>query len=140
MTQAAEQGHDGAQYNLGHFYCNELEVPQDVSKATFWFERAAEQGHVKSLITLGEILSDQDLDQETQARATACFMLAACNGNNPDEVNRHIDLHIGCKNRPRFNCFVSAFTEAAAQNPDNTAREILRQIAGLPPQSPPNPA
>ena len=42
--KAANDGHAGAQYNLGTFYIEGKVVPQDYNKAVEWFEKAAKQG------------------------------------------------------------------------------------------------
>ena len=42
--KAANDGHAGAQYNLGTFYIEGKVVPQDYNKAVEWFEKAANQG------------------------------------------------------------------------------------------------
>ena len=44
----AEQGHAGAQNNLGFMYRNGQGVPQDYAEALQWYRKAAEQGHAES--------------------------------------------------------------------------------------------
>jgi TPR repeat protein len=48
IQKAAVQGNDQAQYNLGLFYGND-----ERQKALYWFQKAAEQGHVKAQIATG---------------------------------------------------------------------------------------
>ena len=51
--KAAEQGHAGAQNNLGLCYKNGQGVPQDYSEAVKWYRRATEQGHARAQNNLG---------------------------------------------------------------------------------------
>ena len=51
--RAAEQGHAGAQFNLGLLYAEGQGVPQDSTKAVEWFTKAAEQGNVDAQNNLG---------------------------------------------------------------------------------------
>ena len=44
-TKAAEQGHTGAQNNLGACYLCGRGVAPDVAKAVEWFSKSAEQGN-----------------------------------------------------------------------------------------------
>ena len=45
IARSADQGHAGAQFNLGHMYANGQGVPQDDAAAANWYRRAADQGH-----------------------------------------------------------------------------------------------
>ena len=45
---AANKGHAKAQFNLAISYYDGEGVQQDVSKAIYWLEKAAAQGHEKS--------------------------------------------------------------------------------------------
>ena len=45
FTEAAELGHAEAQYQTGYNYENGIGVPVSVSKAKYWYQKAAEQGH-----------------------------------------------------------------------------------------------
>ena len=45
FRKAAEQGHAGAQANLGFMYDRGWGVPEDDREAVKWFRKAAEQGH-----------------------------------------------------------------------------------------------
>ena len=50
---AAEQGHAGAQYNLGLRYATGRGVPEDDAEAVRWYRMAAEQGHAGAQYALG---------------------------------------------------------------------------------------
>jgi TPR repeat protein len=51
--KAAEQGDQGAQYNLGGRYESGRGVNKDEGKAVEWFRKAAEQGHARGQCSLG---------------------------------------------------------------------------------------
>lgn len=51
--KAAEQGHAGAQYNLGLLYRNGKGVEQSFEQAAKWLRRAAEQGYAGAQYELG---------------------------------------------------------------------------------------
>ena len=49
----AEQGHYGAQHNIGLMYAVGNGVPQDDAKAVHWYTKAAKQGHGNAQNNLG---------------------------------------------------------------------------------------
>ena len=51
--QAAEQGHDGAQTQVGYIYGKGIGVNEDKSKAFSWYKKAATQGNQYSQYNLG---------------------------------------------------------------------------------------
>ena len=53
LRNAAEQGFDGAQANLGFMYDRGWGVPEDDREAVSWYRKAAEQGHAPSQSSLG---------------------------------------------------------------------------------------
>lgn len=53
FREAAEDGLDVAQYNLGVLYYTGRGVSQDYGRALEWLERAAEQGHTASQFNAG---------------------------------------------------------------------------------------
>ena len=53
FRKAAEQGHAGAQSNLGVMYKNGQGVKRDHAEAVRWFRKAAEQGQAKAHYNLG---------------------------------------------------------------------------------------
>ena len=53
FRKAAEQGHAGAQYNLGLKYARGEGVPKDDAEAVSWYRKAAEQGHAGAQFNLG---------------------------------------------------------------------------------------
>lgn len=55
---AAEHGIDAAEYNLGTLYYDGIGCEKDVGKALTWIERAAKQGHLNALISIGSVYLD----------------------------------------------------------------------------------
>jgi TPR repeat protein len=53
---AAEQGHAGAQFNLGIMFANGRGVGQDDAEAARWYRLAAEQGHADAADALKRLL------------------------------------------------------------------------------------
>eukprot|EP00614_Pseudopedinella_elastica_P014111 CAMPEP_0172581742 /NCGR_PEP_ID=MMETSP1068-20121228/1075_1 /TAXON_ID=35684 /ORGANISM="Pseudopedinella elastica, Strain CCMP716" /LENGTH=71 /DNA_ID=CAMNT_0013374845 /DNA_START=15 /DNA_END=226 /DNA_ORIENTATION=- len=47
--KAADQGHAGAQFNLGDMYEEGRSVPKNIAKALSWFRKAAAQGFSAAL-------------------------------------------------------------------------------------------
>lgn len=45
---AANKGDQNTQFHLGNIYCYGVQIPRDYSKALYWFQKAAEQGHVEA--------------------------------------------------------------------------------------------
>lgn len=54
----AEQENAAAQYFTGRICSKGEGVPQDLSESIIWYQRAADQGHVKAMTDLGIIYSD----------------------------------------------------------------------------------
>ena len=52
---AAQQGLDGAQYELGHMLYNGTGFAQDFAEAMRWFQLAAAQGEADAMWKIGEI-------------------------------------------------------------------------------------
>jgi TPR repeat protein len=51
--QAAEQGHTGAQNQLGNLYSEGLGIEKDPLRALQWYRKAADQGHMTSMANIG---------------------------------------------------------------------------------------
>ena len=51
--KAADQGHAGAQYNLGAAYRNGQGVSQDYAAAVSWYRKAANRGNASAQYNLG---------------------------------------------------------------------------------------
>lgn len=53
FAQAAQEGHAGAQYSLAQCWLQGIGVEQNQQEAIGWLDRAAQQGHVDAIFTLG---------------------------------------------------------------------------------------
>ncbi|KAF8947428.1 hypothetical protein BGZ52_007849, partial [Haplosporangium bisporale] len=51
--KAADQGHMGAQFNIGFLYDDGQGVPQDYSQAMKWYLKAADQGDMDAQLNIG---------------------------------------------------------------------------------------
>ena len=73
-------GDSNAQYFLGLKYYEGEEVPQNYSKATYWFQKAAGQGHRYALFKLGEMCENGEGGPKDYRKAAQWFSLAAEHG------------------------------------------------------------
>ena len=79
-TKAAEQGHAGAQNNLGYCYHKGIGVEQDVQRAFELYLKAAEQGVAKSMEHLGELYMKGHGVNIDQTKAAEWYTKAAEKG------------------------------------------------------------
>jgi len=56
--QAADQGHEQSQLELGHLYLKGKGVPQDAGQAAHWYTQAANQGNATAAFSLGAMYFD----------------------------------------------------------------------------------
>lgn len=89
FSRAAEQGHAGAQFNLGLLFAEGHGVPQDSAKAAEWFTRAAEQGNVDAQNNLGVMYLIGEGVERDASKAIAWFEKAAAQGN--EEAKENLD-------------------------------------------------
>jgi TPR repeat protein len=73
----AEQGHAGAQFQLGFIYRNGWGAPQDYAEALKWFRRAAAQGYRAAQTHLGVMYREGEGVQKDYVQAHMWFNLAA---------------------------------------------------------------
>lgn len=85
--RAAEQGHAGAQFNLGLLYAEGHGVPQDSAKAVEWFAKAAEQGNVDAQNNLGVMYLVGEGVLKDVNKAIEWFEKAAAQGNEEAKGN-----------------------------------------------------
>jgi len=74
MHKAAQHGDVFAQYTLGLTYHEGRGAAPDPDKATLWYRRAAEQGHVEAQYALGSLLEKSDNADEAHAWYTKAAM------------------------------------------------------------------
>jgi TPR repeat protein len=78
---AAEQGHAGAQGNLGTSYFEGKGVPQDYTEAVVWYRKAAAQGYVWAQNRLGAIYGKGEGVSQNYVLANMWFTLSAGQGD-----------------------------------------------------------
>ena len=81
LRNAAEQGFDGAQVDLGIVYAKGAGVPQDYREAVKWYRRAANQGYARAQILLAAMYVVGKGVLEDYVEAYAWMILAATQGH-----------------------------------------------------------
>lgn len=61
LIKEAENGDANKQFELGFVYKHGKGIPVDFLKAMYWFEKAAEQGHLEAQATLGSMYDDMHI-------------------------------------------------------------------------------
>ena len=79
----AEQGHAGAQNNLGWMYNNGQGVSQDYKLAVQWYRKAAERGHEYAQINLGGMYDRGEGVPQDSVTAHMWANISAANGAAP---------------------------------------------------------
>jgi TPR repeat protein len=80
-AKAAEMGSASGQFRLGHAYATGQEqLPGDPEKALYWFNAAAEQGHVPAQVNLVRLLTSRAAPPEELERWRARLEEAARHG------------------------------------------------------------
>ena len=81
LKEAAEQGNDQAQFNLGLMYANGDGFPEDDTEAVHWYRKAAEQGNAWAQTGLGLMYANGEGVPEDDAEAVSWYRKAAEQGN-----------------------------------------------------------
>jgi Caspase domain/Sel1 repeat len=87
FRKAADQGHAGAQHNLGFMFFNGLGTPKNKSEAMNWYRKAAYQGQVKSQFFLGFMLHVGEGVPQNFIKAYAWYSLASAQGHEISKTN-----------------------------------------------------
>jgi TPR repeat protein len=87
-TPLAEQGHAGAQNNLGVMYDNGEGVPQNYKTAFKWYTLAAEQGYADAQYNLGVMYANGEGVLQDYVRAHMWWNIAASSGVKVASKNR----------------------------------------------------
>jgi TPR repeat protein len=85
---AADQGHAGAQHNLGGMYGNGTGVAQDFTEAARLFKLAADQGFADAITNLGMSLHQDLFPPGTKVKLVGLKAAAALNGKRGVVVAR----------------------------------------------------
>ena len=83
----ADQGHAGAQYNLGWMYANGEGVVEDDAEAVRWYRLAADQGVAGAQLNLGWMYANGEGVVEDDAEAARWYRLAADQGHAGAQYN-----------------------------------------------------
>lgn len=88
---AAEQGHAGAQNNLGFCYHNGWGVPKDMSQAAMWYKRSADQGNAWGQSNYGTCLEFGWGVKKNLSAAIEMYRKAAAQGHA--SAKKHLKRH-----------------------------------------------
>jgi hypothetical protein len=83
--KAAEQGHPGAQFQLGVMYEMGLGVTQDWAEAVRWYRKAAEQGDAHAQFDLGVMYAHGEGVPQDYVQAHMWVSLAASRASGDDQ-------------------------------------------------------
>jgi len=86
----AEQGHAGAQYNLGLMYDNGRGVTQDYKESVKWYSKSIEQGHAEAQYNMGVMYGNGNGVNQNNVYAHMWFDIVASNGDENGRINRDI--------------------------------------------------
>ena len=86
----ADQGHAGAQYNLGLMYANGYGVPEDDAEAVRWYRLAADQRDAIAQHNLGWMYANGEGVLQDNVTAHMWFNIAGANGAEDGRDNREI--------------------------------------------------
>lgn len=85
--KAADQGHAGAQFNVGIFYANGQAVTRDMATAATWWRSAATQGHVEAQFNLGLLYAQGEGVTQDLKEAALWWEFAAKQGYAAAQFN-----------------------------------------------------
>lgn len=79
LLPLAEAGDKLAQHSLGNIYIEQKNSLVDANQAVFWFERAANQGHLEAQLVLGEMYLNGNVLEQDPNRAAHFLLMATQN-------------------------------------------------------------
>ena len=127
----AEQGHAGAQYNLGVMYVNGRGVPQDDKEAVNWYRKAAEQGDAYAQHNLGMMYASGQGVPQDYREAVNWYRKAAEQGDAYAQNNLGV-MYANGQGVPQDKVAAYAlYNLSAANDPshDNNARKNRERLA-----------
>lgn len=80
ILDQAKSGMSDAQYRLAMFYKEGLNVEQDEEAYHYWLELAAEQGHIKAQVEMGDLLMKSDVHEDSE-QALSYYQSSAARGD-----------------------------------------------------------
>ena len=88
IIEKAKTGNANAQYTLGsYYYLGSNGVEQSYSKAAYWLERAAEQGHSSAQYNIGFYYSQGQGVEQSYSKAIYWYKKAAEQGHSKAQYN-----------------------------------------------------
>ncbi len=96
MLQIAEQGEAIAQFTLGGWYREGLNVPQNDVEAVKWYRHAAEQGFSHAQLHLARMYYVGKGIEKDEAEAMKWYRLAAEQGDAEAQYSLGCSLKFGC--------------------------------------------
>jgi len=118
--KAVQQGHAGAQFNLGLMYFQGKEVPQDYKKAVYWYEKSAEQGDTGAQHNLAHMYYTGEGVPQDYKRAFHWFKRAAEQGLARSQLKLGVMYYKG-RGVPQNYVHSYAWFNLAAAQGDKTA-------------------
>ena len=122
--KAAEQGHSGAQNNLGYCYENGLGVKQSYTKAAKWYRKAAEQGDSCAQMNLGICYKVGRGVLGSYTNAVEWFHKAAEQGNSGAQVELGLCYYLGRGIEQNFEEAARWYRKAAEQGDSNAQNNL----------------
>jgi len=130
FRKAAEQGHAGAQSNLGVMYKNGQGVKRDHAEAVRWFRKAAEQGQAKAHYNLGVMYANGQGVKQDYAEAVRWLRKAAEQGDAHAQYNLGVMYENGQGVKRDHAEAVRWYRKAAEQGVVNAVSALNRLSAG----------
>ena len=88
IIEKAKTGNVNAQYTLGRYYLlGSNGVERSYSKAAYWWEKAAEQGHSNAQYNIGVCYSNGEGVEQSYSKAIYWYKKAAEQGNSDAQYN-----------------------------------------------------
>jgi len=123
LKKQAESGEANAQISLGWLYEYGNGVPQDQSKAVYWYRKAADRGYAKAQLLLG-LLHEYGTPKQDQAEAARWFRKAAEQGNAYAQFSLGSEYQYGW-GVPQDNAQAAVWYRKAAEQGEAQAQESL---------------
>lgn len=129
LIDDAKNGNPRAQYNLGVCYHSGRDgIEQDYEQAAMWYQKAAEQGHVRASFYLGVLYQNGKGAEQNYKKATELFMNAAESGYDKAQINLGIFYVKGIGVPKDYGKAEFWFQEAADQGNEKAA-ECLKFLS-----------
>lgn len=116
VKATAEQGHAGAQSDLGVMYAEGHGVAKNESEAVSWFRRAAEQGHAGAQFNLGAMYENGRGVARDADEAVAWYQKAAALGVVPAQYSLGVAVYANGEFDPQAYVDAVAWFRRAAES------------------------